>query len=351
MDISRLTAIPDVKVEPDFNQLLKVLRREVPDRPTLFEFFLNGPLYEKIASGGDPEKIKGWPDYLVTLEAFRRCGYDYLTFFAPGFGFDRPDRNRARTFSMSHEGVITDRESFKNYVWRNPDDARYELYDKIAAELPSGMKVISQGPGGVEENLISLVGYTELCMMLADDPELVDEICDNIGSRLLRYYENIAKIPVVGACIANDDWGFNTQTLLSPKQMERYIFPWYRKIVKAVHDAGKPVILHSCGHFMEIVDTMIDDLKFDARHSYEDNIMPVEDFYERFHERIAVCGGIDLNFVCQQSPEAVYRRAKAMLERTATRGGYALGTGNSVPDYVPDANYFAMIRAAIEDRE
>ena len=39
-----------------------------------------------------------------------------------------------------------------------------------------------------------------------------------------------------------------------------------------------------------------------------------------------------------------------MLERTAGRGGYALGTGNSVPDYVPDENYFAMIRAALEVR-
>ncbi len=36
-----------------------------------------------------------------------------------------------------------------------------------------------------------------------------------------------------------------------------------------------------------------------------------------------------------------------MLERTAGRGGYALGTGNSVPDYVPDENYFAMIRAGV----
>ena len=36
-----------------------------------------------------------------------------------------------------------------------------------------------------------------------------------------------------------------------------------------------------------------------------------------------------------------------MLERTRARGGYALGTGNSVPEYVPDDKYFAMIRAAV----
>ena len=39
-----------------------------------------------------------------------------------------------------------------------------------------------------------------------------------------------------------------------------------------------------------------------------------------------------------------------MLARTADRGAYALGTGNSVPDYVPDENYLALIAAATESR-
>lgn len=57
-----------------------------------------------------------------------------------------------------------------------------------------------------------------------------------------------------------------------------------------------------------------------------------------------------MDFVCRADPQAVYTRAKAMLERTSERGAYALGTGNSVPEYVPDEGYFAMIRAALEMR-
>ena len=41
--------------EPDFTQLLKVLRGEAPDRPTLFEFYLNGPLYERLAGRPEPD--------------------------------------------------------------------------------------------------------------------------------------------------------------------------------------------------------------------------------------------------------------------------------------------------------
>lgn len=47
------------------------------------------------------------------------------------------------------------------------------------------------------------------------------------------------------------------------------------------------------------------------------------------------------------NPEEIYRRSKAMLERTEGRGGYALGSGNSIPEYVPQENYLAMISAAV----
>jgi hypothetical protein len=38
-----------VEAEPNFENLLKVLKMQKPDRPTLFEFFLNRPLYLRIA--------------------------------------------------------------------------------------------------------------------------------------------------------------------------------------------------------------------------------------------------------------------------------------------------------------
>jgi uroporphyrinogen decarboxylase len=47
-----------------------------------------------------------------------------------------------------------------------------------------------------------------------------------------------------------------------------------------------------------------------------------------------------------QTPERIFERATRMLERTRTRGGYLLGTGNSVPEYIPFENYRALLRAA-----
>jgi uroporphyrinogen decarboxylase len=120
--------------------------------------------------------------------------------------------------------------------------------------------------------------------------------------------------------------------------------------VEAIHAAGKPAILHSCGEAREIMEDIITVMRYDGKHSYEDVIMPVEDAYDRWGGRIAILGGIDVDFIMRSSGDEIFNRSRAMLEKTAARGGYALGTGNSVPEYIDDEKYFAMISAATEKR-
>jgi len=339
------SVLPDNPRQPDFDDLLAVFRRQVPARPTLFEFFLNDRLHARLAPGagaGSP-----YAGQVQTMHAFRRAGYDHANVLIPNFLFPSDRLHGTRTVSLNQGGLIHDRASFEAYPWPDPEAADYAVLDALAAEMPAGMKLMPYAPEGVLENTIRIVGFEALCYLLADDPALVGEIFDQVGARLLRYYERVAGHPAVGACILNDDWGFKTHTMLSLPQMRRHVFPWHKRIAAAIHAAGRPVMLHSCGHFERVLDDMA-EIGIDARHSYEDTILPVEDAYERYHDRFAIIGGLDVDFVCRAGPEAVYRRAAAMLERSAGRGGYALGTGNSVPDYVPDESYFAMIRAALE---
>lgn len=341
--------LPPHPGEPNFDNLLAVLRREIPSRPTLFEFFLNDRLHERLAPLSEAEASQPYAGQRQVLRAYCRAGYDFSNVLVPGFNFPSERKQEKRTVSINEGGLIHDRASFEHYHWPDPAAADYAMLDSLAADLPAGMKLIVYGPNGVLENVIQVVGYETLCYLLADDPGLVSAIFAEVGGRLVEYYRIVAAHPVVGACIDNDDWGFRTQTMLSTRQMRQYVFPWHKQIIKTIHAAGKPVILHSCGHFDRILDDLV-ALQLDARHSYEDNILPVEQAYERYIDKFAILGGIDVDFVCRARPEQVYERARALLAQTAERGGYALGTGNSVPDYVPDENYFAMTRAALELR-
>ena len=105
-------------------------------------------------------------------------------------------------------------------------------------------------------------------------------------------------------------------------------------------------MLHSCGNYSKIIDDVIYDMKFDGRHSYEDNIIPVERAYSDLKGKIAVLGGIDINYLMTETPEHIYARCRNMLELSEECGGYALGSGNSISRHMPQENYFAMLRAA-----
>lgn len=333
--------------KPCFDNILKVLKREAPSRPTLFEFFLNTKLYEHIAGAklisGDFSK-----EYEIVIKAFAQAGYDYASLKGSDFGFPVHTHQKQQTISTNDGAVITNRSEFESYNWPDPYAFDYSRLEKCKEDLPDGMKIIVWGPGGVLENVTDLVGFDNLCYMLAEDPELVSDICEAVGTRLIQYYEICCKYDSVGALIGNDDWGFQTQTLISPEHLRKYIFPYHKRIVEIIHASGKPAILHSCGNLKEIWDDIIDDMKYDGKHSYEDNIFPVEKAYEQLHDRIAILGGIDLDFVCRSTPAEIRTRCKNMIKLTNGCTGYALGTGNSVPEYVPFANYFAMIDSVRE---
>lgn len=338
-----------MKREPDFRQLLKVLERGRPDQPTLFEYYMNRQVYDRLTSGIWYDPDDELASYKKLIDAYARAGYDYVTLTLPGFSFALDERHSERTVSLNTGQMIADRESFDRYPWPDPLQARFDLLDKLTGYLPEGMKIIAPQPVSILGGTINLLGYDNLCLLLYDDQALVADVFGHVAERITAFHRQTMKHPAVGACLINDDWGFNQQTRISPEHLRRFVFPWYKQIVREIHAAGKPAILHSCGNLETVMPDIIDDLQFDGKHSFQDQIMPVEEVYQLYGSRIAILGGIDVDFMCRQSPEAIFQRSRNMLQLSDRQGSYALGTGNSVPEYLPTDNYFAMLRAADPD--
>lgn len=336
---------------PHFQRLLDVLARRPTERPVLFEFVLNpnhrqrlaGPAW--IEESGPSDVLRNW------VNAYHRGGYDFSVVAPWDLGlmeFKGAERASGESIGMAHGGVIVDRESFESYEWPDPEADDWSFLDAVRPHVPDGMKLLVACYCGVLENLTKLMGYEELCYTLVEDPDLFSEITDAIGLRLYRYYERAMQNDLVGGIIVNDDWGFKTQTFLSPEQMRRYIIPWHKQIVALAHKNGRPAILHSCGNLGAIWEDIIEDIGYDGKHSYEDAILPPEEAYRQFGDRIAILGGLDVDYLCRSTPAEIRSRASAILDQTAAHGGYALGSGNSIAEYVPYENYDALRYAALD---
>jgi uroporphyrinogen decarboxylase len=335
-----------MKQEKDFNKFLKLLNGQLTGETILTEFFIHDIHCRDFAPKYKNAKEYTPSYYRMIIEAWNNMGYHYCL-IGPwqfkGFTFPKGDIEEEESRSQFDQRLIYDQESFDNYVWPDPNNFDYDVFDKHVKDLPDGMKFMSCSDGGVLENAIHLVGYEKLCYMYFLEPDLTKQIFDEIGGRLLKYFKYIASVKSIGAVLVNDDWGFKSQTMFPPDMMAEYVFPWHKKIVEAIHNEGKPAILHSCGNLAQIMDVIIDELKYDAKHSFEDNIIPVEEAIELWGDRICIAGGIDLDFLFNQKPQAIKQRAEKLIEQTKNKSNFGLGSGNSIPKYIPSESFHALL--------
>ena len=80
----------------------------------------------------------------------------------------------------------------------------------------------------------------------------------------------------------------------------------------------------------------------DAKHSNEDQIAPFTYWVEQYGDRIGNFGGIDTDAVCRLDPDAMFDYIQEVVSKSVGHGGFAFGSGNSIPDYVPAEGYRSM---------
>lgn len=333
------------KAEPNCERLKNtLLRKEVPKRVPFMELYQDDEIRAAIL--GRP--IGGIKDI---AELQLRLGYDTIPFrMSPPFRMVRQDAKdtaqltrRGRSWVVESQGVITSREDFQNYLWPDVDRTVPAQLDYAQRVLPEGMGITLQ-TSGVFENLIRVMSYQGLSEALYDDPQLVKNVADRIGELIFKTYAQVIDCEKVIGVFYGDDMGFKTSTIISPEHLRTYILPWQRKLADLCHERGKIMILHSCGNVDAVMEDLISYVGIDAKHSFEDAIEPVGSVKKRYGDRIGVVGGIDMDFLSRHSAEEVARYSRKVLKECAPGGGYALGSGNSVANYVPVENYFAMLR-------
>jgi uroporphyrinogen decarboxylase len=344
-------------LEPDYTHLARVFRREVPERVPVIELFADHGFIRAVLGYGAEEVAAGrdyadWQRYWLWRIAFQHiAGPDFINVGLDSLGYaDRKVSLAPNTAALAEadrcwvnetEGTITNRAEFDAYPW--PDTPfREEPLDFIAENIPPGMGIIATS-SGILEWTMWLMGYQPLATALYDQPNLVRNVTDRIGQRFVEHYARAARHPAVCALWLGDDMGFKTATMISPDHLREYIFPWQRRLAGVAHAEGKPFLLHACGQLDEVMDDLIEDVGIDARHSFEDVIEPVTEFKRRYGRRVAVLGGVDIDVLSRKSVPEVRRYTREILEVCAPEGGYALGTGNSVTNYIPVRNYTAML--------
>ena len=343
--------------EPDYRHITTAARNKRPSRLPVYEHYISPLIMEKALgkSFADLESGEGsdLKEFFINFcRFFKEMTYDTVSY---EFCITEilPDHG---AIMGGRPGPIQNQRDFETYPWDELPQIYWQKaekkFDMMCECLPKGMKAIGGIGNGVLEISEDLVGFEYLSYMQADNPELFAQLYCRIGDLMVtiwtyflqRYAEHFC------VCRVGDDLGHKTATLLAPDTIVTHIVPQYRRVISLIHKAERPFLWHSCGNIFEVMEPVI-KAGIDCKHSNEDVIAPFEEWISRYGSRIGLFGGIDVDVLCTKTPDEIYEKVldKGGLYRKAANG-YALGSGNSIPDYVPLEGYLAMLRAAQQIR-
>ncbi len=357
------------KPQPDREEFRKViLRQKVPSRVPLVELHIDREIvryFTENVFGGqwiEPSEAKDRKSQEKVLEnnitCWHRLGYDYIRLsgdfrFSGSIFFASKNRSSEDTAGISRgtrrwveegKGVITSWEDFEKFPWPRLEDVNLWPFEFTSENLPEGMGLFVCFSEGIFEVIINeLFGMETLSYLVYDNPELIAAVTDRVGSLIYACYQKALGLNNLIGFFQGDDMGFKTATLISPQALKKYVLPWHKKLAQLAHENNLLYILHSCGNVETIMEDLISDVKIDAKHSFEDVIVPVAEFKRKYGSRIAVLGGVDVNKLCTLNEKDLRNYVRKILDDCVPGGGYALGTGNSVANYIPVENYLAML--------
>jgi uroporphyrinogen decarboxylase len=117
---------------------------------------------------------------------------------------------------------------------------------------------------------------------------------------------------------------------------------------RVAHAKGRLVVYHSDGALQEVMEDII-ACGFDGLNPIEPKAMEINTIKRAYGSRISIIGNIDLGYTLTRgTPEEVREEVRQRIHDLAPGGGYAVASSNSVPEYVPLANFNAMREATFE---
>jgi uroporphyrinogen decarboxylase len=333
--------------KPDFNNIVDAANNKEAKRTPLYEHLISDSIMERVtgrkfAHLAETDLDAYFKEY---CRFFLECGYDTVTYeggicavlpFGGALAHPRP-------------GYIDGSEKLKSYPFNEVLPLYIKRFkprfDALARNMPEGMKAIGGVGYGIFEVAQDLTGYENLAVMLYDEPEAFAELFVKVGDVLVEVWKWLIADYSDAFCVMRfgDDLGFRSNTLLPHDAVRENILPQYKRIIDLVHAAGKPFLLHSCGCIFDVMDDVI-ATGINAKHSNEDQIADFKVWVDRYGDRIGNFGGIDTdNLVRMDNAELVAKVTEIYNYCSRGHGGFAIGSGNSIPAYVDPEKYMIMI--------
>lgn len=325
-------------------RVMRVLRREEPDRIPHFEWIIDRKVREAICPGCTMEEftVRMGLDAILTAPDFRKEQIGPKR-FRNEWGVILETTTEEHGFPVS--GPIHTLDDLRKYEPPDPHaPGRYDSLQRLVNRYHGKLAV------GVHLNDVFsipryLAGFEGLMMALVEEPDLVRGLVDLSVQVNVEMAKEVARH---GAdfVFTGDDYASAERPFMSPRAFREFFEPGLRRVIAGFHEAGLPVIKHTDGQILPLVD-MIVDSGIDCLDPIDPIAgMDIAAFKQKYSARIALKGNVDCAHTLTFGTERqVVDETREVIRKAADGGGLILSSSNSIHSSVKPGNYLAMWNA------
>jgi uroporphyrinogen decarboxylase len=184
--------------------------------------------------------------------------------------------------------------------------------------------------------------FSDLYLYEREVVRLLEALTEN----LLGLIQEWGKTSVAGI-VYSDDWGSQTELMISPDAWRRFFKLHYRRLFDEIHRRGMDVFFHSCGNVMRIIPDLI-ELGVDVLDPVQPGAMDINQVARDFGGHISFSGAIDDQRLDDYTPQEVQKVVRQAIEALGRPFGnaYLLAPANLVGPRVPFENLRALCEAS-----
>ncbi len=224
------------------------------------------------------------------------------------------------------KGVIEDLDKLDEYEF--PDFESDSVYDGVREKIREnpGKFIIGGVPGMVFNIARKMRRLDQYLVDILLEPEKISMLNDRVESITRTIVRKHAEAGV-DAVFFTEDWGTQTQTLISPELWRKEFFPRFKRVCGLAHELGIKTFMHSCGQIEAIVPGLIeagiDCLQFDQPELHGLDVLASH----QENAKITFWSPVDIQTTLQTKDEAKIRATvREMLDKLwKGRGGYIAG--------------------------
>ena len=238
------------------------------------------------------------------------------------WGFNWAETGMEFKLGVVKDPAITDWDQLASYVPLRADrPGRFDAAQEIMRQYPDKYYIADFILSGF--TIMSFVrGFENFMMDMLVERENVDKLADIVFGAEEDLIRECAKAGFDAICLA-DDWGTQTSLLISRDLIQEIFMPRYKKQIDLAHSLGLDVIMHCCGHIIDIIGDFI-DIGLDALNPGQPRLNGLDEMGDRFRGKICFACPIGYQSTAiQGTVQDIYDEVRDYVDKLSTdKGGF-----------------------------